>query len=87
MHIVTSRYSGGSYLNKVELQNRCLALGHSNVFIPSTIQGSNMDADGKLCYEKLKKNMDAAADVYINTVSGTPCFGTQIHLVKGAAVR
>ena len=29
--------------------------------------------------------MDAAADVYINTVSGTPCFGTQLHLVKGAA--
>ena len=29
--------------------------------------------------------MDAGADVYINTVSGTPCFGTQIHLVKGAA--
>ena len=83
--IVTSRYSGGSYLSKVELQNGCLALGHSNVFIPSTIHGSNMDADGKLCYKKLKKNMDAAADVYINTVSGTPCFGTQIHLVKGAA--
>ena len=44
-----------------------------------------MDADGKLCCEKLKKNMDAAADVYINTLSGTPCFDTQIHLVKGDA--
>ena len=32
--LVTSRFAGGSYLNKVELQNGCLALGHSNLFIP-----------------------------------------------------
>lgn len=82
--MVSARYSGGSYLNKVELQNGCLAIGHSNLFVPSTIHGSNMDADGKLCEEMLKKNLDTATDVYINTVNGTPCFGTQIHLVKGA---
>ena len=46
--MVSARYSGGSYLNKVELQNRCLVIGHSNLFVPSTIHGSNMDADGKL---------------------------------------
>ena len=82
--VVSARYSGGSYLNKVELQNGCLALGHSNLFIPSTIHGSNVDDDGKLCEEKLKKNLNAATEVYISTVSGTPCFGTGIHLVKGA---
>ena len=27
--MVTTRFAGGSYLNKVELQNGCLALGHS----------------------------------------------------------
>ncbi len=58
--VVSARYSGGSYLNKVELQNGCLALGHSNLFIPSTIHGSNVDDDGKLCEEKLKKNLNAA---------------------------
>ena len=39
--MVTSRFSWGSYLNKVELQNGCLSVGHSNIFIPSTIHGSN----------------------------------------------
>ena len=29
--LVTARFAGGSYLNKVELQNGCLALGHSNL--------------------------------------------------------
>ena len=82
--MVSVRYSGGSYLNKVELQNGCSAIGHSNLFIPSTICGSNMDADGKLCEDMLEKNLDTATDVYINTVNGTPCFGSHIHLVKGA---
>ena len=81
--MVSARYSGGSYLNKVELQNGCLAIGHSNLFIPSTIHGSNMDADRKLRMEMLKKNLESATDVYINTVNGTAYFGTQIHLVKG----
>ena len=33
----------------------CLAIGHSNLFVPSTIHGSNMDADGMLNEEMLKK--------------------------------
>lgn len=32
--IVTTRHSGSSYLNKVELLNGCISVGHSNVFIP-----------------------------------------------------
>ena len=82
--VVTSRFSDGSYLNKVELQNGCLALGHHSVFIPSTIHGSNLDSDGKLHMERLKQNLESAMDVYINTVSGSLCFGTEILLVKGA---
>lgn len=81
--MVTSRYSGGSYLNQVELLNGCLAVGHSNVFIPSTILGSNRNIAG-IDNEKLQANLDATADVYINTVSGTTCAGNPIVLVKGA---
>ena len=37
--LVTTRSSGSSYLNRVELQNGCLSRGHSNLFIPSTLSG------------------------------------------------
>ncbi len=37
--MVTTRSSGSSYKNRVELQNGCLALGHANLFIPSTLNG------------------------------------------------
>ena len=46
--------SGGFYLNRVELQNGCLALGHANLFIPSTLGGSCVDsATGKLMRRSL----------------------------------
>ena len=38
--LVTARNSGSSYLNRVELQNGCLALTHANLFIPSTLGGT-----------------------------------------------
>ena len=82
--LVTARFAGGSYLNKVELQNGCLALGHSNLFIPSTINGSNFDSNGKLDKTQLKQNLEAAIDVYISAVNGSPCGGKPIHLLKGA---
>ena len=34
--LVTTRSSGDSFLNRVELQNGCLSRGYSNLFIPST---------------------------------------------------
>ena len=37
--IVTTRHSGGRYLKRVELQNGCLALAHSHLFGPSTLNG------------------------------------------------
>ena len=33
--LITTRNSGSSYLNRVELQNGCLACAHANLFIPS----------------------------------------------------
>ena len=41
--LITTRSSGSSYLNRVELQNGCLSRGHSGTFIPSTMAGSCMD--------------------------------------------
>ena len=38
--LVTSRNSDASYLNRVELQNGCLALAHANLFIPSNVHGT-----------------------------------------------
>ena len=42
---LTSRASGSSCLNCFQLQNGCLALGHSNLFTPSTIWGSVYDEE------------------------------------------
>ena len=73
--LVTARFAGGSYFNKVELQNGCLALGHSNLFIPSAINGSNFDSNGKLDktqpWTQLKQNLGETIDAYISAVNGS----------------
>jgi len=83
--IVTTRHSGGSYLNRVELQNGCLALAHSQLFIPSTLNGSNYNSSG-LDPVKLKENLATAMSVYINRVDGAPCGDSEngIRLMKGS---
>ena len=68
--IVSTRHSGGSYLNKVELLNGCISVAHSNVFIPSTLNGPCHAADGSIDEEKVKLNQDTVSDVYIDRVSG-----------------
>ena len=45
--LVTTRSSGSSYFNRVELQNGCMALAHTNLFIPSTLAGSCLDSKTK----------------------------------------
>lgn len=82
--LVSTRCSGSSYLNRVELQNGCLAISHSNLFIPSTLHGSNFNPhDGGIDYEKLEKNLTTAADVYISKCNGAPCGESSIILIKG----
>ena len=81
--MVTTRSSGASYKNRVELQNGCLALAHANLFIPSTLNGSCMDS-GKVNDNLLGKNLDAAIDVYISRVYEALCARTVIHLMKSA---
>ena len=83
--LVTARSSGASYLNRVELQNGCLALAHANLFIPSNLNGSCFSPiDGKLDQERLKKNMDTATDIYISRCNGAPCGDSVIHLFRGS---
>ncbi len=49
--LVSTRNSGASYLNRVELQTGCLALGHANLFIPSTLGGSCLDSKTGKIYQ------------------------------------
>ena len=77
--LVTTRHSGGSCLNKVELLNGCLAKAHSNLFIPSTIGGACNST------EQLDKNLNLAIDVYIKRVHGAPCGNGTINLLKGSS--
>ena len=80
--MVTARYAGGSYLNRVELMNGCLTRAHSNMFIPSTIHGSNFNESG-IDDEALEKNLRTATQVYINRCNGAPAGRSTIKLVEG----
>lgn len=81
--LVTSRHSGGSYLNRVELMNGGLSQAHANLFIPSTLSGSNYGPGG-LDKPKLKQNLEIATEVYIDRVQGSSCCGSPVQLFKGA---
>lgn len=83
--LVTARNSGASYLNRVELQNGCLAVAHANLFIPSNLDGSCFDpSTGKVDQSRLKRNMDMATDIYISRANNAPCGDTTIQLFRGA---
>jgi len=81
--LVTTRCSGSSYLNRVELQNGCLAVAHSNLFIPSTLHGSNFTESGGIDNNKLERNLLAATDVYISRCDKAPFGSSHISLFKG----
>ena len=92
MLLVTSRDSGASYRNRVELQNGCLALGHVNLFIPSTLNGSCLDNGGKINEKLLCDNLNSAIDVYLSRVDKAPCVGlkftyTEEQIVPDTNVR
>ena len=53
--LVTRRSSGASYLNRIELQNGCLARAHTNLFIPSNLNGSCFDRAANCNYTCNKK--------------------------------
>ena len=80
--MVTTRCSGDSFLNRVELQNGSLSKGHANMFIPATLCGSHYVNSG-IDKGKFTENMSAAINQYITRVDGTPCMKTTINLIKG----
>ncbi len=82
--LVTTRSSGSSYLNRVELQNGCLAVAHSNIFIPSTIHGSNFARSGSIDYDRLEQNLESATDVYISKCDNAAFGESSIRLLKGS---
>ena len=79
---VTSRHSGGSFSNEVELMNGSIAKAHASLYIPSTLSGNNYDSNG-LNSEKLRENVDIATDVSIDRVNGSACCETTLQLYKG----
>jgi len=84
LQLVTCRYSGGSSLNRVELQNGCETKARAGLFIPSTLNGSNcIEGQGQIDQIKLQKNLSDAIDVYISRVSGASCGNTEIKLFHG----
>ncbi len=83
--LVTTRSSGSSFMNRVELQNGCLTRAHSSLFIPSTIHGSCIAESGKVDEDILHRNLDTAIDIYIDRCDGCSCGRTQIHLFKGTS--
>ena len=62
--------------------NGCLALAHSNLFIPSTLHGS-CTGETALNEDVLRKNLESI-DLYISQVDGAPCASMQMHLINGA---
>ena len=83
--LVTSRSSGSSYLNRVELQNGCLALAHANLYIPSTLNGLPFDpSTGSLDSDVLFANLNQAADIYLQRVDKCSCGDTVIQMYKGS---
>lgn len=85
MILASSHSSGLSYLNKVDLQSGCLALGHASLFIPYTLGGPLFNPDiGEVNKDRLRNNMELATSVYIDHVNHSPCGNTVIHLYQGA---
>ena len=58
-------------------------IGHANLFIPSTLNGSCLTSSGGVDQNMLRKNLESAINVYISRVDGAPYASTEIHLYKG----
>ncbi|CAB3997220.1 Hypothetical predicted protein [Paramuricea clavata] len=84
MHLVTSRHSGGSNLNRVELQNGCEVKARTNLLVPMTLNGLNCDESGKTDNVKLKKNISDAINVHNSRVDQASCGDTEINLFRGS---
>ena len=71
-------------MNRVELQNGCKVKARSDLFIPSTLNGTNTDDSGNIDEQKLKENINDAIEAYISRIDEAPMGDTVIRLQKGA---
>lgn len=81
--LLTTRNSGASCFNLVELQNGVVGRAHANLFIPSTLCGSAETETG-VSQEKLQENMEAALQVYLDRVNDIPFCTSVIRMYRGA---
>lgn len=81
--LVTTRSSGSSCHNLVELQNGVVGRAHANLFIPSTLCGQ-AETEAGVSQEKLQENMEAALQVYLDRVNNIPFGPTVIKMYRGA---
>jgi hypothetical protein len=83
LSLVTARHSGGSFLNNVERLNGSQGMAASNLFIPTTLLGSNSNDRGEIDDEKVSKSMLAGIRlVYLPHVDGAAGFNGPLHLVS-----
>ena len=82
--LVTTRNSGASCYNLVELQNGVVGRAHANLFIPSTLCGSPETETGRVSQERLEENMEAALQVYLGRVNDIPFGSSVIKLYRDA---
>ena len=85
-------------MTDAERQNGWQSQAQANMFIPSTLTGPNVSAEGgSVDLAKVKHNMEAATNVHISRVQDAPCgaergtigkcagAGAKLQLFKGAA--
>ena len=82
--LVTTRNSGASCFNFVELQNGIVGRAHANLFIPSTLCGSAETQSGRISQERFQENMEAALQVYLDRVNEIPFGSSVIKMYRGA---
>ena len=80
--LVTTRCSGSSCFNLVELQNDVVGRAHANLFIPSTLCGQSESEKG-VSQEKLQENMEAALQVYLDRVNDISFGSTITKMYRG----
>ena len=75
--LVTTRNSGASCFNLVELQNGVVGRAHAKLLIPSTLCGSAETESRRISQERLQENKEAAVQVYLDRVNEIP-FGSSV---------
>ena len=79
--LVTSHSSGSLCPNQMELQNGCVSLAHASTLFHRHLL-DHVPESGVVDNEKLRENLDLAADAYISRVDVAPCGTLQYTYTK-----